>query len=80
MEGAPDDVDGYRLGDAVMAQRPEAVFFDTDRMAAGFYRYAAEHGVRIPQDISVVGFDGDDYAKMMLPPLSTPAHPSRQLV
>ena len=75
----PNDADGYRAGAEVMAFRPEVVFFDTDRMAAGFYRYAAEHGIRIPEDISVVGFDDDDYAKMMVPPLSTLAHPARQL-
>ena len=66
---------GYSSGPQVMASGADAVFFDTDRMAAGFYRYAWEHHVRIPEDISVVGFDDDSASVMLTPPLSTVAHP-----
>ena len=55
------------------------VFFDTDRMACGFYRYAAGHGIRIPEDISVVGFDNEQYCELQNPPLSTLAHPVHEL-
>ena len=66
---------GYSSGAQVMASGADAVFFDTDRMAAGFYRYAWENRVRIPEDISVVGFDDDSASLMLTPPLSTVAHP-----
>lgn len=66
---------GYSSGAQVMASGADAVFFDTDRMAAGFYRYAWENHVRIPEDISVVGFDDDSASVMLTPPLSTVAHP-----
>ena len=66
---------GYASGAQVMASGADAVFFDTDRMAAGFYRYAWENRVRIPEDISVVGFDDDSASLMLTPPLSTVAHP-----
>ena len=51
--------DGFAAGAAIMRSGADAVFFDTDRMAAGFYRYAWENHIRIPDDISVVGFDDD---------------------
>ena len=66
---------GYSSGARIMTSGADAVFFDTDRMAAGFYRYAWENQVRIPEDISVVGFDDDSASLILTPPLSTVAHP-----
>ncbi|WP_172121259.1 LacI family DNA-binding transcriptional regulator [Actinomyces faecalis] len=40
-----------------LSSRPTAVFCYNDAMAAGVYRQAARRGLRIPQDLSVVGFD-----------------------
>ncbi len=40
--------------------RPTAVFAYNDRMAMGVYRAAAELGLRIPEDLSVVGFDDQE--------------------
>lgn len=71
--------DGFVSGDDIMSKHADAVFFDTDRMAAGFYRYAWENRVRIPDDISVVGFDDDSASKIMPPPLSSVAHPIREI-
>ena len=73
--GGQEFENGYASGAQVMASGADAVFFDTDRMAAGFYRYAWENRVRIPEDISVVGFDDDSASVMLTPPLSTVAHP-----
>lgn len=70
---------GYRSGDAIVASKADAVFFDTDRMADGFYRYAWEKRIRIPDDISVVGFDDDSSSVMMAPPLSSVAHPISEI-
>lgn len=71
--------DGYASGDAVMQSGADAVFFDTDRMAAGFYRYAWENRIRIPDDISVAGFDDDTASAILPPPLSTVAHPVAEI-
>ena len=62
-----------------MRSGADAVFFDTDRMAVGFYRYAWAHRIRIPDDISVVGFDDDSVSKVLPPPLSTVAHPVAEI-
>ncbi|MBR2434292.1 MAG: LacI family DNA-binding transcriptional regulator [Lentisphaeria bacterium] len=70
---------GEKIGDAVMASGADVVFFDTDRQACGFYRYAAKHHVEIPGQIAVVGFDNDPFADLLNPPLATLAHPAQEL-
>jgi LacI family transcriptional regulator len=53
---------GYRAARALLSgdDRPTAVFAYNDRMAMGVYRAAAELGLRIPEDLSVVGFDDQE--------------------
>jgi LacI family transcriptional regulator len=50
---------------------PTAAFCFCDRTAVGVYNAAGELGLRIPQDISVVGFDNEAFTADMLPPLTT---------
>lgn len=50
---------------------PTAVFCFCDRTAVGVYNAAGELGLRIPQDLSVVGFDNEAFTADMLPPLTT---------
>jgi DNA-binding LacI/PurR family transcriptional regulator len=63
---------GYEIGREV-AGRPEAtaVLCGNDQMALGFLRAAAEHGRRVPEDISVAGFDDVPEAAYYNPPLTT---------
>ena len=49
----------------------DAVFCATDSVAAIFMKKAIEKGIRIPEDIAVVGFDGIYMGKYMNPPLTT---------
>ena len=72
--------DGCRIGPRIMASGADVVFFDTDRMAMGFYRYAAEHRITIPGDIAVIGFDDEQFGEFMTPPLASLAHPRQQIV
>ena len=72
--------DGYRLGARILRSGADGVFFDTDRMALGFYRYAHEHGIRIPEQIAVAGFDNDTPDAYAIPSLSTVAHPLEEEV
>jgi DNA-binding LacI/PurR family transcriptional regulator len=55
----------------LLAERPTAVFCDDDLIAAGLYLAARERGLRIPRDISVVGFDDMDFARVLEPSLTT---------
>jgi DNA-binding LacI/PurR family transcriptional regulator len=57
----------------LLAERPTAVFCDDDIIAAGLYLAAREAGLRIPADVSVVGFDDMDFARVLEPPLTTVA-------
>ena len=43
------------------------------------YRAIGELGLRIPEDISVLGFDDHSYASIVSPPLTTFAHPKYDL-
>ena len=54
-----------------MASPPTAIFCYCDRMAVGAYDAIKSRGLRIPEDISVVGFDDENFARDMDPPLTT---------
>ena len=57
----------------------DALFAANDQMAAGAYSAILEAGLSIPDDIAVVGFDDDSYAKTTAPPLTTVHQPSVKL-
>jgi LacI family transcriptional regulator len=54
---------------------PEAVFTTNDPKALGAIRAIKDFGLRIPEDISVMGFDNFDIAPLIDPPLTTVAQP-----
>lgn len=58
---------------------PTAIFACNDGMAVGVYHAAAQLGVRIPEDLSVVGFDDLPKAKWTVPPLTTVRQPLRAM-
>jgi DNA-binding LacI/PurR family transcriptional regulator len=57
----------------LLDEQPTAVLCDDDIVAAGLYLAARERGLRIPGDLSVVGFDDMDFARVLDPPLTTVA-------
>lgn len=63
---------GYQAGQQLVRdQAVTAVFCANDEMAFGLIRALHEHGLRVPQDISVVGFDDIALAGYSSPPLTT---------
>jgi LacI family transcriptional regulator len=56
-----------------------AMVFANDALALGFLRVAHERGVRVPQDISVTGFDGLPLGALSWPSLTTVAQPIRDM-
>ncbi|MBW6439072.1 LacI family DNA-binding transcriptional regulator [Actinoplanes hulinensis] len=60
-------------------RRPTAIFAGNDLQAVGVYRAAREHGLRIPQDLSVVGFDDLPIAAMIDPGLTTVHQPLTEM-
>jgi DNA-binding LacI/PurR family transcriptional regulator len=76
----PIDIDAARdAAGPLLAERPTAVFCDDDVVAAGLYLAARESGLRIPAELSVIGFDDMDFARVLDPPLTTVALDGEQL-
>ena len=70
--------DGYRAMLALLdegGERPTAVFASNDLMAIGASRAIWSRGLRIPQDISLVGVDDIEVSKYTNPPLTTIRQP-----
>jgi LacI family repressor for deo operon, udp, cdd, tsx, nupC, and nupG len=72
---------GVTAGEELLAgaQRPSAVFCFNDEMAMGVVEVARARGVRIPEDLSIVGFDDIRFANHVNPPLTTIAQPMREI-
>ena len=70
---------GYEHTRALMslANPPTAIFCANDRMAVGCYEALKELGLRIPTDVSVIGYDDDEVARHLSPQLSTLLLPHR---
>jgi len=66
-----------RALDALLAldEPPTAVYMFNDRMAIEVLRHLARQGIRVPDQISVVGFDDIRSASMITPALTTLRHP-----
>lgn len=68
---------GYLSMQNILRQpvRPTAIFAAGDQMAIGGYRALAEAGLRVPDDMSVIGFDDIEAASYTIPPLTTIRQP-----
>jgi len=66
---------GYRGADEALAARVTAIFAYNDMVALGVMSRLADRGVRVPDEVSVVGFDDIEVASMTSPPLTTVAIP-----
>ncbi|MEU9398709.1 LacI family DNA-binding transcriptional regulator [Streptomyces sp. SID4985] len=72
---------GRRLGLELLRapDRPTAVFAGNDLQALGLYEAARELGLRVPEDVSVVGFDDLPVARWVGPPLTTVRQPLTEM-
>lgn len=59
-----------------IAKRPTALFCENDEMAIGALKRIREEGLRVPEDISLVGFDDIPMANYCDPPLTTISQPA----
>jgi LacI family transcriptional regulator len=73
--------DGYAGGSAFLdlAEPPTAIFASNDVMAMGVMDAVRNRGLRIPDDISVVGFDNIPQSAVVFPPLTTVEQPLEQM-
>ncbi|MBA5776190.1 LacI family DNA-binding transcriptional regulator [Stappia sp. F7233] len=72
---------GYEMTRELMSLSgpPDAIFCANDMMAMGCYDALRELGLRIPEDVAVVGFDDREIAQFMRPPLTTLLLPFREM-
>ncbi|KMV35587.1 transcriptional regulator [Franconibacter pulveris] len=72
---------GFDAMQALLALRepPQAVFMSNDAMAVGAYQALYQAGLRIPQDMALVGYDDIELARYMTPPLTTIHQPKDEL-
>jgi len=66
-----------RLLDA--AERPTAIFAFNDNLAIGAMQVARARGLRIPEDLSIVGFDDIEWAQHVTPELTTVRQPLAEM-
>ncbi|AMO51302.1 DNA-binding transcriptional repressor of ribose metabolism [Enterobacter sp. FY-07] len=62
-----------------MNERPQAVFIGNDAMAVGAYQALYQAGLKIPEDMAIVGYDDIELARYMTPPLTTIHQPKDEL-
>ena len=72
---------GFLRGGELLSlrERPTAIFAGSDQQAFGLYEAARQRGLRIPQDLSVVGFDDLPVAGWVSPPLTTVRQPLAEM-
>ena len=66
---------GHRLGSELDIEPGAAVFVGNDHMSIGLLSALRERGLRVPEDVSVIGFDDVPEAGYLVPPLSTVRQP-----
>lgn len=73
--------EGRATGEAIAARgrqdRPDAIFAANDLLAMGVLQGLALHGIRVPEDIAIIGFDDIDFASAAVVPLSSVRQPSQ---
>jgi len=72
---------GYRIGKEFiqLKEKPEALVIYTDSAALGFQKAVLEEGLKIPEDIAIVGFNDIETAKHAAVPLTTIKQPIRKI-
>ena len=81
LEGDYEMQSGFDAMQQLLArpEKPTAVFAFDDPMAIGAICAATQAGFRVPEDISIVGYDDVEMARFSSPPLTTIRHPKAEL-
>ena len=73
------DAGGYYAMQHLLAQHPDGIFAASDTMAMGAMRAIQDAGLRVPEDIAVIGFDDVPQAAHANPPLTTLRQPIQRM-
>lgn len=58
---------------------PDGIFSANDTAAVSVIQYARQAGIRVPEDLAVIGFNNDPVSTIIDPPLSTVTHPAIEM-
>ncbi|WP_020524247.1 LacI family DNA-binding transcriptional regulator [Catelliglobosispora koreensis] len=77
----PNTANGFQAASELLdlPQRPTALVAFNDKMAVGALAAAAQRGLRVPQDLSVAGFDDIDMSQATSPLLTTVRQPLQEM-
>ncbi|MCX7691763.1 substrate-binding domain-containing protein, partial [Thermoflexus sp.] len=78
-EGDFSEQSGFMAMQKLLPAQPDAVFVASDTMALGAMRALHRAGLRIPQDVAVIGFDDIPPAARFDPPLTTVRQPIHEM-
>jgi DNA-binding LacI/PurR family transcriptional regulator len=71
VDGDFNEPSGAAGADVLLGHGVDAIFCANDATAAGALRVIREHGLRVPEDVALAGFDDLDFAARLDPPLTT---------
>ena len=76
-----DFISGEQIAPAILAlpTLPDAIFAGNDALALGIINFLLKEGYKVPEDVSVLGFDNVAYAESALVPLTTVSQTPYQL-
>lgn len=63
----------------LLEKKPTALFVSNDFKALSVYYFLEKHGIKIPEDISVMGYDNIDITELINPPLTTMKQPIKEM-
>lgn len=72
---------GYNSFDVLLREGniPDAVFAVNDNVAIGAFQRIQEAGLKIPDDVAIIGFSNDKITRLVNPPLTTVDQPSKEM-
>ena len=83
LHGTFEPVGGRQCAETLFSRQradwPSAIFAANDQMAYGVLEYAEQQGIRVPEDITVLGFDDNILSAHMRPPLTTMRQPFAEM-
>ncbi len=79
VEGDFTETGGYRAMQQLLTRHPDAIFAASDIMAFGALRALREAGLRVPEDVAIIGFDDLPQSARCEPPLTTVRQPTYRL-
>lgn len=73
IEGDFTITSGYKAMEEIWSNelKPTAIFSASDKMAIGALNYCLDHGLKVPEDVSIAGFDDMELATAVRPALTT---------